>query len=322
MGYFTDRIHRSSRKRHKAILRQFKEHQKIAQNRETEKNARIHALEAELLALQNATEAVTSALELREMEMDLREAQMDKRERQLAQIAKQLEDKETKLRQDRAAIEQLRFSSIESITRATIVEAGQMLDQSSLATSESSFSSSVSEVSCDLAEDTISANDSLVGGESSASVGMARVLKSDSTHEHDLLPNNNALRRRANTTNLHKRYALFVGCQPSEIPHPAEASTDHKLPSECDLYEVLKASKRSNIPVSTRMKQGKAKVETGRAKPDLVIETKNVNTLEKPKGGKNASPLDQQVAPPVAPHRYHTRGAARIANKALALRQL
>lgn len=322
MGYFTDRIHRSSHKRHEAILQQFKEHQKIAQNRETEKKARIHALEAELLALQNATEAVTSALDLREMEMNLREAQMNKRERQLAQIAKRLEDKETKLRQERAAIEQLRSSSIDSVKRATIVTAGQMLHHSSLATSESSFLSSVPEVSCDLAEDTISANGSLVGGESSAPVAMARVLKSDSTHVQVSPFNKNALRRRANTTNLHKRYAPVIGCQSSGIALPTEASTDHKLPSEGDLHEVLKASKRSNIPVSTRMKQGKARVTTSRAKLDLVIDTKNVNTLEKPKGGKNTSPINQQVAPPVAPHRYHTRGAARNANKALALRQL
>jgi hypothetical protein len=299
-----------SRKCHEATLQQLEKYTKAAEARDNEKNARIQALEAELLALQNATEEVTFALELHEREMQTRGARVDKQERQQAQIAKHLEGKERKLLQDRAAFDQLCSSRVGFITRTSI--------ELSTRPSSNSASSSVSKVSQNLAEGVKSSSTYVVGA-SCAPLGVAPAPVSQTV---ELPSNKNIVRRRANTGNLHKRYAPVERSHPSRIPLPVEAFTEHKLPSEGDLYGALKASKRSNIPISTRVLRSKAHMPTITAKPDDVIQTKNTNVQKQRKGSENTSPVIQQVVPLVAPHRYHTRGAARNANKALTLRQL
>lgn len=306
------------RKCHEASLRRLKEQKKAARARDNEKNSRIEELEAQLLVLQTATEEVSAALDLREQDISAREAKVKQSERRQAQVAKYLDNKERKLHEDRAAFEQLRSSvPTHTIERSTIVP-DQVFHPLIVQANRNSSSSSISKVSIELARGAISTSSSQSLG-TSAQLDATRAPCMVESQMSDHLSNANAVRRRAHTGNLRKRYAPISGSEPSQLPLP-EAFEERKLPSEGDLHEVLfSSSKRSNIPISTRMKQLQAGVTSTCGKPASVLQSTNTNVKRQRKIPKN--PLAVAL-PSVASQRYKTRSIARNAKEVAVPRRL
>lgn len=80
---------------------------------------------------------------------------------------------------------------------------------------------------------------------------------------------------------------------------------------------------RNRVTFPYRLGSCEARLTCQRSAPNPMMSFRpRIPTCEQRKGSENTSPVIQQVVPLVAPHRYHTRGAARNANKALTLRQL
>jgi hypothetical protein len=184
--------------------------------------------------------------------------------------------------------------------------------------SGSSSSTFASEVSIELARGNAVSLDDSASFDFPAGSQELCAPESDEYHATAQPSNRNAMRRRANTGNLRRRYALpETPCHPSKIPIPV-APTERKLPSEGDIHGVLSASSKSNIPISTRMRQLNENVSLVFNKADTMLEGKNINVPKSKKGAKKAA----VILDPKATRQpyYNTRSAVRIANKAGCLR--
>jgi phosphatidylserine/phosphatidylglycerophosphate/cardiolipin synthase-like enzyme len=191
---------------HEATIKRLTENKRTARARDQKKDDQIKELQAPLLALQQATEQRLSEMEMREKNIAAREADVQKVERRQAQVERYLDDKEKKFHQDRIALEQLRYS-IAIRAQHTPNDSSQGLSASCIRrASHNSTCASISEVSIELAG-CISVSSSASSHQepaSSCSVDATESWGLSATAQHS---ERNAIRRRAHTGHLHRRYA-------------------------------------------------------------------------------------------------------------------
>jgi hypothetical protein len=303
---------------HEATIKRLTENKKAARARDQKKDDQIKELQAQRLALQNSTEQRLAAIKLRERSLAAREANVQKIERRQAQVKRYLDDNEKKFHQDRIALEQLRNSIAVRIEQTSDYISHGLSLFSSRRASHNSSRASISEVSIELARG-ISVPSKASGRQ--VPLALCSVNAPVSAEVFITAPpsERNAVRRRANTGNLHRRFAPELQVQQSQLP-VSVACVERRLPSEGDLQEILSASKKSYIPISVRMKQLGAQAAPVASKPESKLQSKQADALKQPK--TSILRLAVVASPRVAAPRYNTRSVARNANKAGALPRL
>jgi hypothetical protein len=303
---------------HEATLARLAQNKKASRARDLEKDVQIKELQAQLLALQNATEQRLAAIESRERDVAAREMNVQKVERRQAQVHQYLSDKETKLHHDRIALEQLRTSiktrvedSIDRVVHPPVLPSTKRVRLNST-------SASISEVSIELGRGTSLSSRASTRYKTNEP-SQANTLDSFESCKAIPCSERHAVRRKGNKGNLHRQYAPASRTHQSQIPVPVVCS-ERKLPSEGDLRKILSVSRQSNIPISTRIKKLRAEASSGVTKPESGLQTTKPSVTKQPKTVHKSSVA--VCSPSVAQPRYNTRSVARNANKAGALPRL